>query len=78
MGIPASDRGSLFATPSRYDGSRYAPLESVDHRVNVPVAVVGAGRTGPSQLSELHETIDRHDRVLFKLQEGVEHGGTWP
>uniref|UniRef100_M4BH62 RxLR effector candidate protein n=1 Tax=Hyaloperonospora arabidopsidis (strain Emoy2) TaxID=559515 RepID=M4BH62_HYAAE len=46
----ASEQDSSFNDPSRHGGSRYAPRESVDHRANPPMALVGAGIPTPNHL----------------------------
>uniref|UniRef100_M4C237 RxLR effector candidate protein n=1 Tax=Hyaloperonospora arabidopsidis (strain Emoy2) TaxID=559515 RepID=M4C237_HYAAE len=37
----ASEQDNSFAVPSHHGGSRYSPRESVEHRANPPMAVVG-------------------------------------
>ena len=43
----ASEQDSSLDAPSRHGSSRYVPCESVDHRADLPKAVVEAGRSAP-------------------------------
>ena len=62
----AREQDNSFAAPSRHGGSRYAPLESVNHRANPPMAVVGAGISTPS-LSELPAEVGRLQQRVHDL-----------
>uniref|UniRef100_M4BYU5 Uncharacterized protein n=1 Tax=Hyaloperonospora arabidopsidis (strain Emoy2) TaxID=559515 RepID=M4BYU5_HYAAE len=59
----ASEQDNSFASPSRHGDSRYALRESVDHRANPPIAVMGAGISTPNPL-ELQTEVGR-------LQQGL-------
>uniref|UniRef100_M4BUR0 Uncharacterized protein n=1 Tax=Hyaloperonospora arabidopsidis (strain Emoy2) TaxID=559515 RepID=M4BUR0_HYAAE len=62
----ASKQDNSFAAPSRHGGSRYAPRESVDHRANPTMAVVGEGISTPN-LSELQEEVGRLQQRVHDL-----------
>uniref|UniRef100_M4BA29 Uncharacterized protein n=1 Tax=Hyaloperonospora arabidopsidis (strain Emoy2) TaxID=559515 RepID=M4BA29_HYAAE len=67
----ASEQGNSFAAPSRHGGSRYAPRESVDHRANSPMTVVGTGISTPNRLLELEAEAGRLERRLHDLRDRV-------
>ena len=62
----ASEQDNSFAAPSLHGGSRYAPRESVDHRANPPMAVVGAG-ISTTNLSELQTEVGRLQQRVHDL-----------
>ena len=73
----ASEQDNSFAAPPRHGGSRYAPRESVDHRVNPPMAVMKAGISTPNLLG-LQAEVGRlqqrvHDLCDRTEQERQEH-----
>uniref|UniRef100_M4B7U8 RxLR effector candidate protein n=1 Tax=Hyaloperonospora arabidopsidis (strain Emoy2) TaxID=559515 RepID=M4B7U8_HYAAE len=68
----ATEQDNSFAAPSRHGGSRYAPRESVDHRANPPMAVVGAGISTPNHLLELHAEVGRLQQRLHDLCDHIE------
>ena len=68
----ASERGTLFAAPSRRVGSRYASRESIDHPAITPMDVVGAEISTLNRLLEL-EAEDHHlERHFHDLHDRVE------
>uniref|UniRef100_M4BD90 Uncharacterized protein n=1 Tax=Hyaloperonospora arabidopsidis (strain Emoy2) TaxID=559515 RepID=M4BD90_HYAAE len=62
----ASEQDNSFAAPSRHGGLRYAPRESVEHRANPPMAVVGAEMSTPN-LSELQAEVSRLQQRVHDL-----------
>ena len=68
------EQDNSFAAPSSHGGSRYAPRESVYHRANPPMAVVGAGKSTPKRLLELQAEIGRLQKSLHDLCDFTEQG----
>ena len=68
----ASEQDNSFAAPSRHGGSRYALRESVDHRSNPPMAVVGEGISTPNRLLKLQAEIVRLQQHLHDLCDRTE------
>ena len=62
----ASEQDNSVAAPSRHGGSRYAPRESVEHRANPPIVVVGAGISTPNPL-ELQAEVGRLQQRVHDL-----------
>ena len=71
----ATGRGNSSGASSRRGGSKYAPLESVDHRESPPKAVVEEEKPDPDQkrLDQLDSWLDAHDRAIEDLERDVRH-----
>uniref|UniRef100_M4B314 RxLR effector candidate protein n=1 Tax=Hyaloperonospora arabidopsidis (strain Emoy2) TaxID=559515 RepID=M4B314_HYAAE len=68
----ASEQDNSFAASSRHGGSRYAPRESVEHRVSPPMSVVRAGISTTNRLLELQAKAGRLRQRLHDLCDRTE------
>ena len=69
----ASEQDNLFADPSHYGGFKCVPQGNVDHRGNPPMVVVEEETLDPTVVSDLESKIDKLDRFLHDLKEGLDH-----
>ena len=69
----ASEQDNSFAAPSHHGGFGYAPQGNVDHRGNPPMVVAEEGKLDPTHVSHLESKIDKLDRFLHDLVEGLNH-----
>ena len=68
----ASKQGNLFDDPSHHGDYKYVPQGNVYHREN-PSKVVEEGKLVPTYVSELHSELEKLEKCLHELGEGLDH-----